>query len=68
MRFKQWIENASQRGMWWKKKSKHHKDHAHTPRGQIAGNVRYSGKGGYGSTQQPNKFRTKDHGNDNQLR
>jgi hypothetical protein len=55
MKFKIWLEEEQRRKSTIG--NKHHKDHAHGKRGQLAGNVRYSGKGGFGSTQQPNNFR-----------
>ena len=57
MKFKTWLEDQRRKPTIG---NKHTKDHAHGKRGQLAGNVRYSGKGGFGSTQQPNNFRNRD--------
>ncbi len=67
MKFKTWLETQDdRRARWLRRKSQ--QDGKTSKQGQVAGNVRYNGKSGYGSTQQPNRFRTKDQGNDDQLR
>jgi superfamily I DNA/RNA helicase len=55
-----YVENRQNQERWQRRKAKHHKDQKHGKQGQIAGNPRYSGKRGWGSTQQPNNFRTKN--------
>ena len=54
--FLEWLELKETRQG---REGKHHKDHDHSKRGHVAGNPRYSGKGGMGTSQRPQDFRTK---------
>ena len=60
MKFKTWFEGQQNKARWLRRKAQ--TDGKTSKQGQVAGNVRYSGKGGYGSTQQPGKFRVKNKG------
>ena len=54
--FVEWLELKETRQG---REGKHNKDYDHGKRGHVAGNPRYSGKGGMGTTQRPQDFRTK---------